>query len=98
VVNGLPAELHLSNEQDLLEEVVETYKNAKTTENHKKQLVAKTLAIKAAIKRGIRLQAEEMNRLIDELFACQEPSFAPDGRACLKMLGLDELAKMFESK
>jgi DNA mismatch repair protein MutL len=98
VVNGLPAELHLSNEQELLEEVVETYKNAKTTENHKKQLVAKTLAIKAAIKRGIRLQAEEMNRLIDELFACQEPSFAPDGRACLKMLGLDELAKMFESK
>jgi DNA mismatch repair protein MutL len=98
VVNGLPAELHLGNEQDLLEEVVETYKNSKTTENHKKQLVAKTLAIKAAIKRGIRLQAEEMNRLIDELFACQEPSFAPDGRACLKMIGLDELAKMFESK
>lgn len=98
VVNGLPAELHLGNEQDLLEEVVETYKNSKSTENHKKQLVAKTLAIKAAIKKGIRLQAEEMNRLIDELFACEDPSHAPDGRVCLKMLSLEEVAKMFENK
>ncbi|MCK6609697.1 MAG: DNA mismatch repair endonuclease MutL [Bacteroidia bacterium] len=95
VVNGLPAELHLGNEQDLLEEVVESYRTNKLSSEEKNKKVARTLAIKAAIKKGTRLQIEEMSRLVDELFACKEPAIAPDGRASIRMLSLDELAELF---
>ncbi|MCA0426535.1 MAG: DNA mismatch repair endonuclease MutL [Bacteroidetes bacterium] len=95
VVNGLPAELHLGNEQDLLEEVVESYRTNKLSSEEKNKKVARTLAIKAAIKKGTRMQIEEMSRLVDELFACKEPAIAPDGRASIRMLSLDELAELF---
>ncbi len=95
VINGLPAELHLENEQNLVAAIIETYKATKLTESNKNKVVAKTLAKKAAIKNGTRLRYEEMNSLVDELFACSEPQFAPDGKACIKTLSLAEIAKMF---
>ncbi len=95
VINGLPAELHLENEQELISEIIETYKTTKTTESNKNKVVAKTLAKKAGIKAGTRLKYEEMNTLVDELFACEEPKFAPDGSACIKTLTLIEISKMF---
>ena len=95
VINGLPAELHLENEQDLVAEIIETYKVTKTAESNKNKLVAKTLAKKAGIKAGTRLRNEEMNSLVDELFACAEPQFAPDGKPCVKTLTLAEIAKLF---
>ncbi|OYU97593.1 MAG: DNA mismatch repair protein MutL [Bacteroidetes bacterium B1(2017)] len=95
VINGLPAELHLENEQELLAEIIETYKRNKQNEVSKHKNVAKTLAKKAAIKAGIRLKPEEMNRLVDELFACNEPQFSPDGRPCVSKLTLQDIGKMF---
>jgi hypothetical protein len=36
-----------------------------------------------------------MNRLVDELFACKEPQYAPDGKACISKLTLEEIMRMF---
>ncbi|MCF8254294.1 MAG: DNA mismatch repair endonuclease MutL [Bacteroidia bacterium] len=95
VINGLPAELHLENEQELLSEILETYKSNKQNEMNKHKNVAKTLAKKAAIKAGLRLKPEEMNRLVDELFACSDPQFSPDGKPCVSKLTLQDISKMF---
>lgn len=95
VINGLPAELHLENETVLLSEIIETYRNTLTPEGSKNKHVARTLAKRAAIKSGVRLKSEEMNRLVDELFACREPQFAPDGKPCVSKLTLEDLSKMF---
>jgi len=98
VVNGLPAELHLLNEQQLIEEVIEAYKAGKQAETHKKDLIARTLAAKASIKAGTSLSADEMNSLIDDLFACAEPLKSPHGKTCVKMLSLEDIAKLFDHK
>lgn len=95
VINGLPAELHLEDEQELLMGIIEMYKTNKQADIGKHKNVAKTLAKKAAIKQGTRLKPEEMNRLVDELFACAEPQYAPDGKACVSKLTLQDIAKMF---
>ncbi len=98
VVNGLPAELHLSNEQKLIEEVIEAYKTGKQSVVQKNELIARTLAAKASIKAGTSLGPEEMNSLIDDLFACSEPLKSPLGKTCVKMMSLEEIAKLFEHK
>ena len=95
VINGLPAELHLEDEQELLLGIIEMYKTNKQSEIGKHKNVAKTLAKKAAIKQGTRLKTEEMNRLVDELFACADPQYAPDGRPCVSKLTLKDIGKMF---
>lgn len=95
VVNGLPAELHLEDEQALLDGIIETYKSQQMGDMNKHHHVAKTLAKRAAIKIGIRLKTEEMNKLVDELFACSEPQYSPDGKPCVSKLTLQDIGKLF---
>ncbi len=96
VVNGVPAEMQYNNEQELLLDLIGNYKNNKSQSESKHELIAKILAKKAAIKAGTLLANDEMNRLVDELFACSEPKYSPDGKACLLTLNMAELANMFK--
>lgn len=95
VINGLPAELHLENELELVESLLETYRQNLTVEPGKTKNVARSLAKRASIKPGTRMQPEEMHRLVDSLFACAEPRYSPDGRPCVSKLTLEEIGKMF---
>lgn len=95
VINGLPAELHLESEQELLESLLETYRQNIPAVSGKQKNVARSLSRRAAVQPGTRLQQEEMNRLVDELFACTEPRYSPDGRPCVSKLTLDEIDRMF---
>ncbi|MES2779367.1 MAG: DNA mismatch repair protein MutL, partial [Bacteroidota bacterium] len=70
-VNGVPAELNHYNEQDLIMQLIEGYKNQSGASLNKKEKVARTLSKRAATKTGTTLSIEEMNTLIDELFACK---------------------------
>ena len=53
------------------------------------------IACKSAIKAGDSLQPEEMNHLIDELFACQVPHFCPHGRPTMVKMRIEELDRRF---
>jgi DNA mismatch repair protein MutL len=97
-VNGVPAELNHYNEQDLIIQLIEGYKNQSSTALNKKEKVARTLAKRAATKTGTSLNQEEMNMLIDELFACKEPNYAPDGKVCLTTLSLQQLFEILGKK
>ena len=96
VVNGVPAEMQYNNEQDLILDLISNYKNNRSLADSKHELIAKILAKKAAIKAGTVLAIDEMNRIVDELFACNEPKYSPDGKACLLTLSMAELANMFK--
>ena len=92
-INGVPAELNHYNEQHLIDEVLEHYKQQHGNQT-KHQHIAKILAQRAAIKPGTRLNAEEMNNLIDELFALPENKLSPSGKVCYKTLRLDDIYKI----
>lgn len=96
VVNGVPAEMQYTNEQELILDLISNYKNNKNLADSKHELIAKILAKKAAIKAGTVLATDEMNRMVDELFACSEPKYSPDGKACLLTLSMVDLANMFK--
>ncbi len=55
--------------------------------------VSKVFACKAAIKAGQSLKPEEMNSLIDRLFATDFPYLCPHGRPTMIKLPLDELER-----
>lgn len=97
-LNGVPAELNHYNEQDLIMQLIEGYKNQSATVLNKKEKVARTLAKRAATKSGTTLNNEEMNVLIDELFACKEPNYAPDGKTCLTTISTQQLFEMLGKK
>jgi DNA mismatch repair protein MutL len=97
VVNGVPAELNHHDEQGLVEYILENYKQ-QTSQTDKKEKIARTLAKRASVKSGTKLNDEEMSMIIDELFACSIPDYSPDGNKCLIKLSMEDLFGMFEKK
>lgn len=95
IINGLPAEFHLDNEKKLIEEIIESFKYSSDGVKNKNIQLAKVLSKETAIKSGTKLTPDEMNSLIDELFACSEPNLSPEGKPCIKVLSLTEITEMF---
>ena len=99
VIHGFPADIIQGDEKKMVEELIEQYKmNAAVTRLTKRESLARSLAQSSAIKAGKALSVEEMKTLIDELFACEIPYTAPNGRFTFISFSNDELAKRFENK
>ena len=96
VVQGYPAEIESGNEEKIILGLLENYKQqAAITKFDKKEQLAKSLARQAAIKSGNILNTEEINHLIDELFACEFPQVGISGKASFIKLSLTDLSKLF---
>lgn len=59
--------------------------------------VALSLARNAAIPAGQVLSAPEMSHLLDDLFATDNPNYAPDGKTVLAILPCENIEKMFKT-
>lgn len=92
-INGVPAELNHYNEQHLIDEVLENYKQQQHGHT-RHQNIARILAQRAAVKPGTTLSSEEMNTLTDELFACADHKMSPGGKSCFRLLSVEELYKL----
>ena len=97
VVEGIPAELNNVAEHQLLEQLLEGFKNnLAILKLDKRDNLARSLARNAATKSGVKLSLEEMNLLIDQLFACQMPNVALNGKHVISTFTLNELLERFE--
>ncbi len=97
VVEGIPADLNNVGEHELLEQLLEGYKNNQAILRlDKRDSLARSLARNAATKTGTRMSLEEMNLLIDQLFACQMPNLALNGKLVITTFTLNELLERFE--
>lgn len=59
-------------------------------------MLALSLAKAAAIVPGQVLSNEEMNNLVDMLFAATVPNYTPDGKTILTVIKEEELDKLFK--
>jgi DNA mismatch repair protein MutL len=96
VVNGIPADIPNTNEKNLFESLIEQYKlNQTELRLEKKENLARALAKRSAIRPGTKLTLTEMNSLIDQLFACKMPTYAPNGNLTLVLMTMEKLDSMF---
>ncbi len=96
VIHGVPAEINASNEEQILMGLLESYKQQSGIQKfEQKEQLARSLAKQSAIKAGKNLSQEEMNHLIDELFACELPNTGINGKATFVRISIEELASYF---
>ena len=95
IIEGVPAEIKISNLETVLSEIIDDYVENKDNSLDIRDNVAKSYSCKMAIKKGEPLTREEMNLLIDQLFATQSPYFCPHGRPVIINLPLEELDRRF---
>ena len=96
-INGIPAGIEGLNPETLVTNMVQAAieKGCKVKEEVQ-SIMALSLAKAAAIVPGQVLSNEEMNNLVDGLFAVATPNYTPDGKTVLTVVQEDELEKMFK--
>lgn len=97
VIHGVPADTVEYDSAALLEGLIENYKqNLLELKSDKRENLARSMARNMAIKSGKSLTQEEMNNLIDNLFACKMPYNAPNGKPVITTFSIDELDRRFK--
>lgn len=92
VVRGLPSSLSSGEEKDVLDEVIEhlRHESQNALAQRRETLTAK-VAKRIAVNKPQLQQPEEQQALIDELFACTQPEYAPDGKKVFSFLKTETL-------
>lgn len=95
LIEAVPTFIQRMNEGKVFREILDELLEGKWVALDFKEKLATSLACKAAIKDGDPLAEEEMEHLINTLFATEQPFFCPHGRPTLIRLSLSELDRRF---
>lgn len=95
-INGTPSGIEGLNAVELVRNMVHTaMEKGNDVKEEVQSMLALTLAKSAAIVYGQVLSHEEMENLIDALFACPTPNYTPDGRTVISTIKEEEIEKLF---
>ncbi|NOX90422.1 MAG: DNA mismatch repair endonuclease MutL [Calditrichaeota bacterium] len=96
VIEAMPSDVKVGRESQILLDIIDYYKNEPLTDFDHLEKVAAAYACKNAVKSGEKLSANEMQNLVDQLFACETPFFCPHGRPVIVTIDLEELDRKFK--
>jgi DNA mismatch repair protein MutL len=96
ILEGLPDSWNQGGDgAALVRGILSDLANEPDTKQEPSQRLAMSFACRAAVKAGQVLSQEEMNRLVDRLFATSTPYLDPHGRPAVIKFTLDDLERRF---
>ncbi|MEC8915485.1 MAG: DNA mismatch repair protein MutL, partial [Candidatus Neomarinimicrobiota bacterium] len=93
---AIPSGMGWGNERHVIREIIDHFLEERKHYSSHQEGLAASFACKAAVKAGDELSREEMQELVNRLFATEHPYFCPHGRPIIVQLSLDELDGRFE--
>ncbi len=97
IVTGSPADFPDVNVQQLIDGMLENYKTNKVNlKIDKINNLARSMAKNLSLKPNKTLSSEEMQGLVDDLFACKVPGISPSGKSIIVNITMDEIEKRFQ--
>jgi DNA mismatch repair protein MutL len=96
VINGIPSLIQVDSGKKIFLGVLEDYK--KNFLEHKDSNIenlARSMASNSGIGKGKKLSHDEMKSIIDQLFACKNPNYSPNGRLIYYIFGLEKIEDLF---
>lgn len=98
-INGLPIGVEEANCETIIEKFVDQIKNnANEISADNKIGLALSMAKSTSIKNGRKLTLEEMNTLVDQLFACDTPYLTVKGKPIIVKINEEELDQRFDKR
>jgi len=98
IVTGCPAEIIDHDLKQLLEGLIEQFKqNQANFSLTAQENLARSLAKRACMPLGKKLQPEEIDMLVDQLFACKHPHDTPDGRKTFLTMTLEHIKTLLQA-
>jgi DNA mismatch repair protein MutL len=95
-ISGIPVLILESHVVNLLQQLVHDIKEEVPDSGFSQNdMLAKSMAESMAIKSGVSLNREEREHLINQLFACKDPSVSPNNRLVFTTMEATDLDKKF---
>ncbi|MEM6719940.1 MAG: DNA mismatch repair endonuclease MutL [Bacteroidota bacterium] len=95
-LSGIPSNISESELQIIIEQMLNDFQGEiPDTGFSQTDVLVKSLAKSMAIRTGKKLETEEQEALVNNLFACKEPSVSPFQRTIFITLSVDDLDKKF---
>ena len=96
-VNAIPAGTDGLSPVEMVRNIVHaSIDKGCNAEEDVRHYIALSLARSAAIVQGQVLSNDEMENLVDELFACQSPNYTPDSKVVIAILEQNDLDRLFK--
>ena len=95
-INGVPSVIDSLNPTETIERMIDNVTETGadiTAELHER--LALSMARSAAVKSGQPLSPGEMDQILSDLTRLPDPTLTPDGLTVMKVIGLDEIGRMF---
>ena len=91
-----PANIPNKDLNEMVSDILQSFQdNQESWKQQKEKAMAKRFAKRNVIKKGRNLQIEEMNQIINELFACEMPFASINNKPTAIVIELNELIKRF---
>lgn len=94
-IQGIPADLHLGGEKELLIELVENFKNNYKAKQSKKETILISIAKVSSIKKSQSLTDEEVKYISEHLFLRENFYTTPSGKAIFYNLPYQDIDRHF---
>ncbi len=95
IISGCPTEVSDKNLRDLFDGLIEQYKLNLNLSLEKKENLARSFSKKSTLPYGKILERHEMDSLIDQLFACENPKYTPEKKKTFIKVNIKQLEEMF---
>jgi len=96
MISGVPADIDVGDEQSVLKSMLQQYRELDGKfEFDERRKLAIAFASKTAIPKGKKLTDMEMENLLDQLFACDEPYKDPLNKPTLDYIPLEDIEGRF---
>ena len=96
MVEAIPSEMVWGNEKTIIREIMDSFLENKKKYSSWQEGLAASYSCHAAVKAGDPLTIQEMQALVNRLFATNHPYYCPHGRPIIVQLSIEELDKRFE--
>ncbi len=94
-ITGIPPECSVENLQNIFDEILEQEKKEEELNISVNNKIAIALARSLAIKKGKKLEQEEIQLLVKNLFACNLPTISPNSKPTIINLAINDITKHF---
>ena len=96
LLEAIPSDMGWGNENTVIKDIIDNYISNKENSSSFMEGLAASFSCHAAVKAGDSLSLEEMQVLVNHLFATKHPYYCPHGRPIIIQLSTEELDKRFE--
>ncbi len=96
IISGCPVETGVADPAEMIGDLLAAASSQDSSlSESKNERIAFNLARSSAINYGKQLNREEMQEIVDKLFACDIPSYSPDGKPVITIINHQEIEKKF---